>query len=304
MLGVSASLKRWGAGKRARRATPSFRIPRSNIGNVVNFNWTYDEVVLAAALVAQNEWRGLTTSDTRVTQLSELLREATIHSATGRLDSFRSPSSVARKSFDIATRHPDYQGKRTHGGRYDAAVLKEFIDEPTRMNELAVAIRSEIIAGKSAPPASDPDLESLTAFEGAVVAAAHLRRERNPKLREAKIASVRHQGRAVQCEVCGFDFATRYGLLGEGYIEVHHVLPLHASGLVVTRLKDLALLCSNCHRMIHRAHPWVTPDELREMLEAKPCPRPFDLHPSAVSGKLLERISDFRSSKDPADEDS
>jgi len=65
---------------------------------------------------------------------------------------------------------------------------------------------------------------------------------------------------------CGFDFGMTYGSVGQGYIEVHHVLPLHASGPVLTRLTDLVLLCSNCHRMIHRSSAWLSPDELRSRL--------------------------------------
>ncbi|MDN5896921.1 MAG: HNH endonuclease, partial [Nocardioides sp.] len=70
------------------------------------------------------------------------------------------------------------------------------------------------------------------------------------------------EGLPISCEVCAFDFGATYGALGEGYVEVHHRLPLHASGPVKTRLEDLALLCSNCHRMIHRARPWLTPEGL------------------------------------------
>jgi 5-methylcytosine-specific restriction protein A len=41
--------------------------------------------------------------------------------------------------------------------------------------------------------------------------------------------------------------------MGKSYIECHHLIPL--SNFQVnkdTKLEDLALLCSNCHRMIHR----------------------------------------------------
>ncbi|MBN4084034.1 HNH endonuclease [bacterium AH-315-A03] len=34
------------------------------------------------------------------------------------------------------------------------------------------------------------------------------------------------------------------------------------AGQTTTRLSDLALVCSNCHRMIHRRSPWPTPIEL------------------------------------------
>ncbi|MFD7789740.1 HNH endonuclease [Streptomyces sp. NPDC059759] len=76
-------------------------------------------------------------------------------------------------------------------------------------------------------------------------------------------------GRALQCEVCDFDFARVYGRLGVDYIEVHHVTPLHVAGTRETRLSDLACLCANCHRMCHRSSPgesWRTPDALRDLI--------------------------------------
>ncbi|HEV8114048.1 MAG TPA: DUF3578 domain-containing protein [Planctomycetota bacterium] len=80
----------------------------------------------------------------------------------------------------------------------------------------------------------------------------HRRLERNSKLaREAK----RIHG--FVCQVCGFDFRTAYGTLGEEYIEAHHKTPLSqlAENEVVSRSPrdDFAVLCANCHRMIHRA---------------------------------------------------
>lgn len=83
------------------------------------------------------------------------------------------------------------------------------------------------------------------------------------QLRAKKISSVLQSGGTLNCEVCGFDYGQTYGPRGQGFIEVHHVRPLHDSGPTTTRLRDLALLCSNCHRMIHRTRPWLTPAELR-----------------------------------------
>ena len=39
-------------------------------------------------------------------------------------------------------------------------------------------------------------------------------------------------------------------------------------GEVKTRLDDLILICANCHRMIHRHNPWLTPDHLRALVRA------------------------------------
>ena len=33
-----------------------------------------------------------------------------------------------------------------------------------------------------------------------------------------------------------------------------------------TKLVDLVLLCSNCHRMVHRKKPWLNLEELMELI--------------------------------------
>ncbi|WP_082179747.1 hypothetical protein [Acetobacter pasteurianus] len=35
----------------------------------------------------------------------------------------------------------------------------------------------------------------------------------------------------------------------------------------ITKLGDLALLCANCHRMIHAQRPWLTLEELVVLLK-------------------------------------
>jgi 5-methylcytosine-specific restriction protein A len=67
------------------------------------------------------------------------------------------------------------------------------------------------------------------------------------------------------CEAGGFNFERIYGDRGRGFIECHHVVPLHVAGTRVNSTADLALLCANCHRMIHRS-PWLSPAELRAMI--------------------------------------
>jgi 5-methylcytosine-specific restriction protein A len=55
---------------------------------------------------------------------------------------------------------------------------------------------------------------------------------------------------------------------GADYIECHHVDLLADTEVTLTRLEDLALVCANCHRMLHRGDPPPTVDELREMIAA------------------------------------
>lgn len=77
----------------------------------------------------------------------------------------------------------------------------------------------------------------------------HLRRERSSKL----IRAFKERLSNLRCYVCDFDFEQTYGILGEGYIEAHHRVPVsRLNSGQVTRIEDLVPLCANCHRMVHR----------------------------------------------------
>jgi 5-methylcytosine-specific restriction protein A len=120
--------------------------------------------------------------------------------------------------------------------------------------------------------ASGPDDLLEEASEGRLLTRVHLRRERNRGLIESKKRLVLKQSGLLTCEVCGFDFKAEYGDRGDGFIECHHTKPLEAllpGGK--THVRDLALVCSNCHRMIHRRRPWLTIDELRQQVVHRNC---------------------------------
>ncbi|MEU4655773.1 HNH endonuclease [Streptomyces sp. NPDC023723] len=134
------------------------------------------------------------------------------------------------------------------------------------MTEVARLIRRGLIAGDF--PDFSPDTEDdYSAPEGRLLIRRHKSRERDKGLRKRKIDAVLRQGRHLDCETCGFDFEAIYGPRGAGYIECHHVVPLHEAGEGRTKLSDLALICANCHRMIHRRAPWPTPGELRDLIQ-------------------------------------
>ena len=103
----------------------------------------------------------------------------------------------------------------------------------------------------------------FTIREGGIIAVLQQRRERDPRIRNRKIKQAREQRGNISCEVCGFDFEKFYGDLDSGYTEVHHRCPLHLTDSTTTRLSDLALVYSNCHRMIHKGYP-LQPEELAE----------------------------------------
>ncbi len=86
--------------------------------------------------------------------------------------------------------------------------------------------------------------------------------------RSSAIVAATKNRSPLQCEVCGFDFEQTYGELGRGYIECHHIEPLNSRGgaSAPTRVGDLALLCANCHRMVHRKAQAISIEDLRKQL--------------------------------------
>ncbi|MET8827478.1 HNH endonuclease [Streptomyces sp. NPDC004610] len=236
--------------------------------------WTEDELVLAGALVVKNGWRELREGDPEVQELSELLRSLPIHSPEARSQpKFRSTGSVSRKTTDFATNHSGHSGGATRCGEPTLLMIKAFTEREAEMLQAAQAIEEGISSGELhllAPQPDEVDASGATAIEGRLLVRRALARERDPKLRARKIKQVLASGQPLRCEVCDFDFARTYGAdLGEGYIEVHHVTPLHVAGIRETRLDDLACLCANCHRMCHRSLPgesWRTPSSLRQRL--------------------------------------
>ena len=68
------------------------------------------------------------------------------------------------------------------------------------------------------------------------------------------------------CEVCGINFEEEYGVQ---YIEAHHIVPfseMKKKGLTARKIseKDIAMLCANCHRMIHK-YKNISIDKLKKL---------------------------------------
>lgn len=116
----------------------------------------------------------------------------------------------------------------------------------------------------------DPERPSVRSGfpEGKLKERLHLSRERNRELvRQAKLLRQSQDG-CLKCACCDFDFFACYGKVGKGFIEAHHTKPvstLHENG-EETKIEDLALVCSNCHRMLHRKRPWLEMDDLAKLL--------------------------------------
>jgi putative restriction endonuclease len=121
----------------------------------------------------------------------------------------------------------------------------------------------------NAPAAKDQfreDLEAYEAREGNHVLHEHLVRERDPTLVRKFKAALKEP----RCEACSLLLSEIYGDLAKNYIEAHHRKPLALDSGQPTRLEDLAALCPNCHRIIHKNYP-MSVEELAELLAQPDC---------------------------------
>lgn len=125
-----------------------------------------------------------------------------------------------------------------------------------------VTLFSRVLQESQVGDSSGGDLTSGGRAEGGKRVVYGTRYERDPRIRAE---ALRIHG--TRCHACAFDFEKTYGLHGAGYIHVHHIRPLHAGPQTVSPAKDLAVLCANCHAMVHRKKTeTLTVEELRQMI--------------------------------------
>jgi 5-methylcytosine-specific restriction protein A len=231
-----------------------------------NPDWTRDELILALDLYIRSGRRLLSKAHADVISLSEFLNQLPIHK--GQEAKFRNPNGVAMKLANFRRLDPDADGQGlSRGSSLEPKIWSEFADNQKLLRETAEAITQNATASRGADSDEDVDLEEEFA-EGRILLRAHRTRERSGK---AVAKRKKKAGERPKCEVCQFDFLARYGELGRGFIECHHVQPVsQLRPGQTTKVGDLALVCSNCHRMLHRERPWLSIDKLRQRLQPKP----------------------------------
>lgn len=223
-----------------------------------NPKWHRDEIILALDLYYDLESGQMNSSNQKVIELSELLNKLPIHGYRPNQEKFRNPNGVNLKLGNFKFYDPDYEGKGMQGGsKLDKQILEEFYDKKELLKSIAKKIRSTISDESLRIELSNIDIEKDEDFsvkEGKVIYKLHKYRERNNKINQKKKDLYFKKNGKLDCEACGFDFQIAYGDLGKGFIEAHHrTLLSELKGEKTTKLDDLALVCSNCHRMLHKA---------------------------------------------------
>ena len=138
-------------------------------------------------------------------------------------------------------------------------VWKRFEDSFTNIDQKSAITTSSIL---NEIETTNPD---ISVAEGELKLVSHLVRERNQKIIAEKKRDAIRNGN-LKCEVCSFSFIETFEV---EFIECHHITPISIAGVRKTTMADLALVCANCHRMLHKKFDgeYLTIDELRTRIE-------------------------------------
>lgn len=237
-----------------------------------NQNWSRDEHILALDFYLRHTPHIPAKDSPEVIGLSKLLNRLQDKLGSEKFDTFRNPSGVYMKLMNFRRFDPGYHGAGLENGSKDEEVVWNlYATKPQELASLARHIVSFAGSDSDEPsetlPALGPDEEEGN--EGSILSRVHRYRERNHGLVEKKKAQVLYAHKRLFCEACGFDFEKAYGERGAGFIECHHTKPVsELQAGEKTKVVDLALLCSNCHRIVHRRRPWLTLAQLKSGLNS------------------------------------
>lgn len=253
------------------KGSKCFRILK-DLGFVVsakrNPDWNRDELILALDFYQKHTPKIPEKTAPEIIALSSTLRALYARLGHELNDTYRNANAVYLKLMNLRRLDPDYEGVGMgRGGKEEKLVWDEFYFSPEKLSAVSKQIVDHIYSDSKLVPESGDDEGEEEAQEGRLLTKVHRYRERDTKLVKRKKAKFKKIEGRLFCEGCGFDFEKTYGLRGVDFIECHHTKPVSELGVgQVTHLDDLVLVCSNCHRMIHRKKPWLSMTELKTIL--------------------------------------
>lgn len=235
--------------------------------------WHRDEIILALDLYSRLESGQIHARNPEIIELSRILNRLPIFDVRPDEANFRSPNGVGLKLSNFLAIDPDYKGKGMASfSKLDKVVFNEFKFNEEKLHKVAKHIR-QIAQDTLLPnqlyliPEVEEDGETHEVMEGAVIYKLHKFRERDSRIIVRKKEFEYKKNGRLLCEACSFDFHETYGDLGFKFIECHHKTPLSEfTSSSKTQFDDLGLVCSNCHRMLHRKLDTLSIESLKQML--------------------------------------
>lgn len=234
-----------------------------------NPKWTRDELILALDLFFRVNPLHTSEKNPEIIALSDFLNKLPIHAKSETEENFRNPSGVYMKLCNFLRFDPTYHGSGLKAGsKLDQDIWDEFANDRGNLAIIAQAIKSNAALLLAPQTVEEEQVQEDEEFaEGRVLARMHTIRERNRTLARKKKQDILDKSGNLACEACGFDFAVKYGKIGQGFAECHHNMPIsELKPGAKTKLENLTILCANCHRIIHIARPWLSVQKLKSII--------------------------------------
>jgi 5-methylcytosine-specific restriction protein A len=234
-----------------------------------NPTWTRDELILALDLYFRINPLHTNKENPEIRGLSELLNALPIHRGSVKGGNFRNSTGVYMELCNFLRFDPNYSGKGLRrGAKLQEEVWSEFAADLPRLRRTAEAIKQNYQSALLSGEEDRGEAEDEEYPEGKILFKLHRVRERNATLIKKKKQRALEKTGRLACEVCGFDFNRVYGALGYGFAECHHVLPISSlPPEYQTKLSDLAIVCANCHRMLHKGRECLSIVDLQQVIQ-------------------------------------
>ena len=234
-----------------------------------NPKWHRDEIILALDLYFSLDRGSIDDKNPKIIETSRILNELPLFPNRPDEVKFRNPNGVTLKLANFLTFDQTYTGKgMTGGSKLDEEVFKEFFNNREKLREIASEIKkiadNSTLKNQIYSIEEDEQTEKDSVHEGQVLYKLHKVRERNLEIVKYKKEQAFKLYGKLSCEACVFVFQEFYGIIGKGFIECHHKMPLYKIKVESkTSLDDLGLVCSNCHRMLHKEIDVLSIEDLR-----------------------------------------
>lgn len=170
---------------------------------------------------------------------------------------------------------------REHGGKLAACILAHKKQVEQGVNSRSIRRAADNLIGEktnlfghtNAGSASslieagsrpEVDIEAIAGREGRLLARLHVYRERDKAFSKRVRDYYLSKGNGkIECNACREFPVNIYGPLGHSAIEVHHKIPIEElQPDTVTTLAEMAVLCANCHRVVHSKRPCLSVEDV------------------------------------------